>query len=195
MKALIRKFKSILAKRDPPLDPGFNPPASKKQISSAERSLGVKLPKDLQDFLLAANGQTEDCHSEGDVVVPRLRFAKGQGKLTAEGWFADVDSIVERTLFDRQYRDAKPIPKTKRWGSVKSHAGLINITVSDSPWLLAVDLKPDQGGVVGQVVSVNEFPEQTVWIAPSLTDFIRRLIEGFSEDRYQVDEDGYLSEG
>ena len=126
-------------------------------------------------------------------MVPRLRFGKGVDKLTAEGWFADIESIVERTLFERSNWSAK-IPKTKRIGPVETQKGLIPITVSETPWFIAVDTTPASGGTIGQVVSVSDFPEHNVVIADTLTEFITRLVDGFANDLYCLDDEGYLAE-
>ena len=47
---------------------------------------------------------------------------------------------------------------------------------------------------MGQVVTINDQPDVTACLAPSLSAFLRRLIDGFRAVRYERDDDGTLTE-
>ena len=197
MQDLLTELEAALQAQTPPLTAAFAAPATEAAIRDAEEKLGVSLPEDLRQFLLCANGQqTRDgIYPAGDFIVPRLRFGKGEWEMSAWGQFLSLDKIVEHTQYHFEL-DQYPEDDAGRVlvGPVSAHHRHIIITMADDPVSLALDLQPAPGGHVGQVVTFNDQPDYTACLAPSLSSFLRRLIEGFRAGRYQSRGDGVLTE-
>lgn len=197
MQALLTELDSVLQAQSPPLTAAFADPATQDAIRAAEHKLGISFPADLRAFLLCANGQkTKDgIYPVGDFIVPRIRFGSGKWHLSAWGQFLSLDKIVEHTQYHFEL-DKFPEDDEGRVlvGPVKAHHKHIILTMADDPVSLALDLQPAKGGHVGQVVTINDQPDYTACLAPSLSTYLRLLIDGFRDGRYKRQKDGTLTE-
>jgi cell wall assembly regulator SMI1 len=199
MQDLLAELEAALKAQSPPLTAAFADPATDDAIRDAERTLSATFPDDLKAFLLCANGQQSQSPRNftpvGDYIVPRLRFAPGEFALSAWGYFLGVDQIVEQTLYHYEL-DAYADDDEGRqlFGPVTAHHRHIIITAADDPVSLALDPHPAETGYVGQVVTINDQPDYTAFLAPSLSAFLRTLIDGYQAGRYKRQEDGTFAE-
>jgi cell wall assembly regulator SMI1 len=196
IKSLVTKLETVLMNLDPPMPPRFAPPATKKKIAAAEKSLGVKFPAELCEFLLYANGQSEDAYDES-CIVPTIRFGKGRSQKSAWGYFANLERIVGLTQW-RLPEEGEEYPfdgvdsqgrSTRKFfgpvGHLSRDSMKIFFTYADDAVSLAIDLAPLKGGKVGQVVTINDQPDYSAVIAPSLSAFLRIMIDGYRSGRFK----------
>lgn len=196
MHKLLAELEAALQSQSPPLTAAFAKPATRDVIRRAEEDLGVPFPKDLREFLLCADGQRCEGHTPvGDYIVPRMKVGPKQSKLSAWGYLLSVKQIVEQTRYHRERGEFEEDERGRRlYGPVTLHHEHLIITDADAPAQLALDPRPAEGGHIGQVVTFNDQPDYTACLAPSLSAFLRLLIDGFRAGRFRKEEDGTLSE-
>lgn len=197
MQKLLTQLEAALQAQTPALSAKFADAATEAEIRDAEEKLKVRFPADLRAFLLCANGQKtpEGFYPEGSFVVPRIRFSSEIDCVSAWGYFLQLDKIVEQTLCYRELAEMGDTDEYRKFfGPVKAHHNHILITGADDPVSIALDLDPADGGHVGQVVTINDQPDVTAFLAPSLSFFFLILSEGFLAGRYRQEVDGTLSE-
>lgn len=183
----IARLLEVQTRLSPPLISGLNPPADKEDISRAEQELGIEFPSDLCELLLCANGQPY--MTEGvSPIFPGHRFAETgwQGR-ASYGWLLSLDEIVERVKWFREQYDEFGESSDEPFeliGPVVFHRQFIEFTASENSDNLVVDLQPSHGGTVGQVVMMRTQPCQLAVLAPSLSEFLDLIIDGFQQGRY-----------
>ena len=197
MQSLLTDLETVLQSQTPPLTATFADPATEDAIREAEDKLDATFPEDLRAFLLCANGQrTEDgIYPVGNFVVPRIRFAPGGWGLSAWGHFLGLEQIVEHTLYHYELDEYENDDEGREFiGPVAAHYRHIIISAADDPVSIGLDLRPAKGGQIGQVVTINDQPDYTACLAPSLSAFLRLLIDGYRAGRFKREEDGTLTE-
>lgn len=196
MQELLNKLEAALKAQSPSLTAAFAKPATDGAIRRAEESLDVTFPDDLRAFLRCANGQKlkDGVSPTGDSIVPRLHIPQAETEMSAWGHFLGLDQIVEHTGYHRDLEEYAEDDERKFIGPVTSHYNHIILTAADDEASLALDLHPGAGGKVGQVVTINDQPDYTACLAPSLTDFLKLLIDGYEKGRFQRGGDGTLTE-
>ncbi|HUT88836.1 MAG TPA: SMI1/KNR4 family protein [Thermoguttaceae bacterium] len=197
MQDLLSELEAALQSQTPPLTAAFADPANEDAIREAENELMIAFPEDLRAFLLRADGQQskDGIYPVGNLIVPRIRFAAGEFGLSAWGHFLRLEKIVEHSQYHRELEEFEDDDDDREYiGPVTAHHKHIIITEADDPVSLALDLQPAEGGHVGQVVTINDQPDCTACLAPSLSSFLRMLIDGYRGGRYTQEEDGTLTE-
>lgn len=198
MRELLEELEAALQSQSPPRTAAFAKPATEDAIRKAERNLDATFPDDLRRFLLCANGQRVNKHGNpiGDFIVPSIRFAPGMWGWSAWGHFVPLREIVEGTRWQYELAELDPdeYDGRKFIGPVRSHYKHIIITRSDDAFCLALDPKPARGGRIGQVVTYNDQPEYTGYLARDLSTFLQMLVNGYREGRFQRDENGTYKE-
>lgn len=198
MQNRIESLDRALQAQTPPLTANFKGPASRAAIEKAETRLGVNFPKELKAYLLCANGQKlgrDRIYPSGDIIVPQIRFRKGSRGLSAWGQFLQLHKIVEFTRCEFEL-DQYPDDDLGREliGPVTAHHRHIIISMADDPCSIGVDLQPGEGGRVGQIVTIEDQPDYTACIAPSLSSFLRLLADGYLAGRFQRTGFGTIAE-
>lgn len=196
MQELLNKLEAALQAQTPSMTAAFAKPATDGQIRRAEESLEVTFPDDLRAFLRCANGQKlkDGIYPTGNFIVPRMHIEGTESEMSAGGHFLGIDGIVEHTGYHRELAEYGDDEERQFIGPVTSHYNHIILTASDDPVALALDLQPGPGGTVGQVVTINDQPDYTACLAPSLTAFLTMLVDGFQQGRFLREQDGTLTE-
>lgn len=79
-------------------------------------------------------------------------------------------------------------------GPVQDHGRFVYLTSAEDPVSLALDLFPADGGQIGQIVSISDFPGQIAWVAPSLSALLSRYLDGYRTAKYRITSLSVLSE-
>jgi len=197
MQNLLTELESALQSQTPAMTAAWADPATEEAIREAEAALDVSFPDDLRAFLLSADGQTvADYAPVGNFIVPRMPFAPDVSDLSAWGYFLSLSQIVEQTQYYREIAEESGDDEGRQYfGPVAAHHQHILITSSDDPVSIGLDLQPAEGGHVGQVVTINDQPDHTAVLAPSLSAFLQRLVDGYRARRFRREEDGTMTEG
>lgn len=190
MKTLFAQFESQIQRLQPALHAKWCPPASPEEIQVAESQLGSPFPDELRELLQCANGQPYP-ESPCDPVYPCLRFRPGELGTSAYAWLAPLERIVERSLgFAEAFQDiqvdleaGEPVEVI---GPTSLHPHVIDIAETDSAATLCLDLSPQPGGQVGQVIHLSTQPLQVVVLAESLSAFLEMVLSGYRSDRFRL---------
>lgn len=155
----------------------LNPPATKAAIMAVEAEIGFRLPDDLRELYLRADGQKRFDHPvdpmPGTIVTPLF----GGYQFAA----------LSRALND--YRTWVDV--IDEWGDESDSSGWITLRPGDPPvareyfrrgWFpfaidgggnaYAVDLSPVEGGTHGQVILIGGDEDERRVLAPSVTAFL-----------------------
>jgi cell wall assembly regulator SMI1 len=186
MQLTVRELCHAIARLDPPIEPRLRAPASEEEIRSAEKKLGLVFPVDLKHFLLCHNGQ-EFYHAQrgyGDPIVPMLRHtASGQGY--SHYWLGGTLEIVEYTQTYREEWQWFQAEQFEALGPARHHDHLIVITGTENADCLVLDLQPEPGGTMGQVVLLCTQPPHIVVVAPDLVTFLQTLAADYRQGRFR----------
>lgn len=186
MQSVMRGFCTTIEQLDPPIKPRLRAPALEGDIRSAEKSLGVTFPAELTSFLLCHDGQ-EFYGAEGgygDPLIPMMRQpANGRGY--SHYWLCGVNDIVEGTVRYRDDLDCFIDERFETIGPVRYHDKFIVFTNSENADCLVLDLCPEPGGIVGQVVLYSTQPAELIVLAPNLETYLQSLASDYANGRFQ----------
>jgi cell wall assembly regulator SMI1 len=197
---LWQRLEEYLRKHAPAALDFLNPPATQTEIRDAERELGLRFPLDFVASLRVHNGQQPETGNPPHPVefIPQEYEQGGIYKATFGG-LAPLSLLVENTHRCQkdieEYRANRasgfefdgPVRRDGNWS-------WISFVESGSGDLLGMDLKPDKGGKIGQVLSILHDPSCLLVLAPSFRDWFATLVTRFESGRYAfVDEDGELA--
>jgi len=155
----------------------LNPPATKAEIIAVEAEIGFRLPDDLRELYLRADGQKSLYEpidpAPGTIVTPLFGGYE----------FASLSSALD------DYRNWVEV--IDEWGNESDPNECITLRAGDPPvareyfrrgWFpfaidgggnaYAVDLAPVQGGTEGQVILIGSDEDERQVLAPSLTAFL-----------------------
>jgi len=186
MHSTIRQLCHAIAGLDPPIKPRFRPPAIEEEICAAEQTLGMAIPADLKHFLLCHNGQDffGSASGYGDPLIPMIRQPVN-GQWYSHYWLAGTSEIVEYTI---SYRDDHRWFKDERFdtfGPARYHDKFIIFTGTENADCLVLDLLPEPGGSVGQVVLFCTQAPQIIVLAPDLETFLQALAADYKNSRFR----------
>jgi cell wall assembly regulator SMI1 len=132
---------------------------------------------DGQDFFSSEGGY-------GDPVIPMMRQpTNGQGY--SHYWLGGTKDIVSSTLGYRDERQWYQEEPFDIFGPVRYHDKFVIFTNTENADCLALDLLPEPGGHVGQVVLYCTQPLQIIVLAPDLETFLKTLAEDYRAGRFQ----------
>jgi len=182
---LFEELTRVVQGLNPPMTLRFNPPATREAIASLEGELGVTLPVPLRDILACADGQIFPGDQYPDPLFPSIRLRSGDLGRTSASWLIGTDDILDLWRIDRErFEDLKDDGPFEVIGPTSYHDGLLSFSRSEDANNLCLDLRPLDGGTVGQVVMLNTQPFQVVVLASSLDAFLSDLIDGYRSGRF-----------
>ena len=194
MQHLFKQLTDVFRSLDPPLDPGFLPPALDEDITAAEAQLELSFPNDLRELLLCANGQNFP-DKMPTPIFPAIRFTSEDMGKTSSTWLNGVNAIVENTGYHREdYEDLKDDGPFEILGPAFYHDQVIAFTATENSDSLVIDLLPGPGGKIGQVTMVCTQPYQIAVLAPDLRSFVNMALDGYKSGRFKVITDGICPE-
>jgi cell wall assembly regulator SMI1 len=170
----------------PPIKPRLRAPASQEHILAAQKSLGLAFPEELKYFLMCHNGQEfyTSPGGYGDPLVAMLR-QPATGKGYSHYWLAGAQEIVDATV---RYRDDQMYFQEARFetfGPARYHDQFIIFTESENADCLVMDMLPEPGGIVGQIVLFSTQPTEIIVLAPDLETFLQSLAADYKDGRVQ----------
>ena len=182
----MRGLCDAIEKLNPPIKPRLRAPANEEEIRSAEKSLGLAFPADLKYFLLCHNGQDfySSASGYGDPLVPMMR-QPANGKGYSHYWLCGAREIAEGTV---RYRDDLECFQEEHFstiGPARYHDQFIVFTDSENADCLVMDMLPESGGVVGQVVLFSTQVPEIIVLAPDLETFLQSLAVDYEKGRFQ----------
>lgn len=186
MQSTIRGLCQAITELDPPIKPCLRAPTTEEEIRFAEKSLGLAFPADLKHFLLCHNGQDFYGSETGyaDPLIPMMR-QPANGQRYSHYWLGGAKEIVEYTL---SYRDEHQWLQEERFdtfGPARYHDHFLVFTGTENADCLVLDLLPEPGGVVGQVVLFCTQAPQIIVLAPDFETFLQSLAADYKKGRFQ----------
>jgi cell wall assembly regulator SMI1 len=157
------------------------PGASRESIDRLQAALGLSLPQDLVDLLLA---------NDGDSGAPGVLFG-------AE--LLGVDVILREWTFQRSL-DADPLALLNR-GCASTPPGAILEQYTHPAWIpfltdgdgtfFALDLAPGPRGKVGQVINAGRGQQRKSVLAASLGELLEGALADLTHGRFVFEEDPF----
>lgn len=185
MHDVVTKLRKAFSAVTPPINPNFAPPASSHEVEEAEFALNLSFPPELIELLLSVNGQLRGGDEASDPIFPMSRFGPERSQFSGGGWLLNVQDIVEQTLSFREYvADTRDTEHYTLFGPTNFHDRFIILSESGNPESLALDLQPSAGGTVGQVVAINDQPNNLAVLSPNLRSFLTMIAEGYLIGRF-----------
>lgn len=154
----------------------FNSGATDSEISECESKMGVAFPQELKMLYKHANGQTD--------ASPIINGY----------WFNSLNDMCESYLVIKKMIDNSEIDDCL----VGEPVGPVKPLYHSSSWLplfgsdnsnLSVDLDPDNGGVIGQIIEVFYDDEIRTVLSSGTSEFIHTLIDKINNNVLRFDED------
>lgn len=162
MKQLWQQLENHLSTHNPELLADLNPPATDAQIRELEKTIGIKLPADFVACLKIHDGQKGGAdYLFGDYEF--LSIAR-----TLDAWI-----FWKKQSDSGHFRHEEVFPE----GGVKSEwwsLAWVPFAYNNSGDYLCVDVGPDAGGVVGQIVAVWHDDGARKVKAKSLSEFLEK---------------------
>lgn len=173
----------------------LRPPASEEQIAACESALGVEFPQAFREFYLLHDGEEEDeetcvLHNKHrilplqDIVEQaqtRSSFAEACEVKTFADWRADIEDGLLAIS-----GSVKALQHSPGWIQFTETPFSFSLSASDNDFCRCIDLDPAPGGVVGQVIEIDETDEVFTVIANSFEEYLARYAEELLDGRYAV---------
>ena len=190
----LAELTDVFAALEPRINPQLRPAATEQDIREAETALGLTFPDGLREMLECHNGQHfySIDRDYGDPIVPMMSQAATR-QYSSHYWLCGTQEIVDQTRFYREeyheyYRDMP----FETFGPARYHDQLIVFTASENADCLVLDLLPEPGGTIGQVVVYCTQPFQIAVISDSLGTFLRSLVRDFQAGRFKFSSAEYF---
>lgn len=183
MDDLWRRLEAQIARLNPALLASLNPPATEEAIRHAEATLGVEFPADFAASLRVHDGQVRDSLLMGP------QYGKRRGRLREVLDSSGLLALSEIVSFNLEFRKNTcdgaisaevaeayefdgPVRRDGDW----SWIAIGDCASGDSPGL---DLRPADGGHVGQVLAIIHDPPGLFVLAPSFRAWFEKNVEGW----------------
>jgi cell wall assembly regulator SMI1 len=189
MRDLWDRLEAHLRIEAPDVLPTLRPPTTDAAIAAAEAALGLRFPADLIASLRIHDGQVQETRSVDTIPLVPAEFDRNGNDIATWGELAPLEHIVESTNVTRQMLDVGS-GMFETHGPVRPGGKPKVITIVDagSGDVIALDLAPDAGGAVGQVVAISHDPPSIRVIAASYREWFELLVERYEAGRYFIGE-------
>ena len=171
------RFENWITKNASHLTSELNGSASEDDIAKLEKTIGGKLPKEYNDFLMIHNGQNRD--SEGLIDTEELLSTER----VLEEWSVWKELLDKGDFKDSQSEPNKGI-KSDWWNSK-----WIPITYDGSGNHYCIDLDPDTSGKSGQIIRMWHDSAERELIANSFGEWISQYVNDLEKGKYTYSED------
>jgi cell wall assembly regulator SMI1 len=172
----MRVIEAWLDENKPHLLETFAPPATDEAVTTAEKKLGVQLPKEWVELLRLHDGQ-----EPGAPMIATCSLLPLEEVASEHAHLVDL------------FRDAGPVDESAVDAGIKKlafSAGWIPIGRSARGRdILCLDLDPDRGGKVGQIVLVAVDDDARNLVATSVSDLLGQYFEAAQNGELEEDED------
>ena len=167
----------LLSLQSEKLVQAINPPATEEELRDLELKLDVRLPEDFKSFYKVHNGQ--ETNSPG-IIPPGILLSIEEilhqhsiwKELTNSGTFYKILSDPENGIKNDWYN--------LKW---------IPITHDGTGDHICIDMDPDKGGRIGQIIAFEHDNPVRIIVAPSFAEWINLLIRDLQVGKYKFDEE------
>jgi cell wall assembly regulator SMI1 len=180
VKQLWGKFEQWLKLNCPEILEAFNDAATEAEVAESEQKMGLEFPKSFKELLLIHNGQRDEYIGViGNYVLLSL------------------DEIVYNWQTMKELLDSKDFEEVETIGPIKKefwwNPCWISIATNGAGDDICIDLDPDEGGTVGQIITFWHDWEERKVISRSLEDWFDEIIKRLEDGTYKlIEEDGEL---
>lgn len=169
MDAIWTRIETWLAENAPEIMSSLNKGASEREIAEAEEVLGITFPEDVKDSYKRHNGQ----ESGGPALMP-------MGEFLSLSRIQDEWKVWKGLLDDGDFDDFESEPEKgvkKNWWN----AAWIPITYDGAGDHDCLDLDPDKGGHVGQMIEMWHDDGERPITAHSFTAWMEQFASGLEK--------------
>jgi cell wall assembly regulator SMI1 len=157
--------------------------ASKAEINRAERGLGCQLPEDVRESYRIHNGSNGIWLFQQGFLMPLGDAASHSSDYTVVGLWTGMLQCAE------MMNDARGTPR----GPIKSawwNRNWIPLTENKGGDYICVDLVPESGGLVGQIIDWSHEQAATAVLANSWSEWLADLAAHLDTGMCRFDHDG-----
>lgn len=156
----------------------FNKPASSTDISALEKSIGIKLPRELAEFLKIHNGADVDDFYDKDHPIHDIFGTQMSSTEYIEGTYECNTGLLEDGDFDDMHDEVDAGPGVKKvWWDAK----WIPFTHDGGGNSVCIDMSPASGGTKGQIIKFDHDYGARKVIANSFVEWLDQKVEKFIE--------------
>ena len=167
-------------------DYGLNLPATPDEIAATEQKLGLRLPADLRELYLCANG------SGGGLLLGMPLYTLAQ----LEGAYAEWEDLIYGSGGMLQDSETEDFYSSYPPGTVQLRywvRGWIPLCRDGGGNHVAYDLAPAAAGAVGQLISMGPDEDDHLQLARSLSDFWAVSARKVDSGELKINADGSWS--
>jgi cell wall assembly regulator SMI1 len=176
MKDLLKRLDQWLAKNYPDLGEDLHPGTDDVELEGLEESLGLKLPDDFKTLLKWHNGQDGAAAGLfGNWVLLPAEDVLQEWTLWKE--------LLDKGHFEESHDLVKNHPAIKqRWW----HPSWIPISSDGMGNNHCLDLSPEPGGKIGQIITLFHDNEERTVLAPSLKEWMHLILDKLENGTYTL---------
>ncbi|MGG1679673.1 SMI1/KNR4 family protein [Neobacillus sp. NRS-1170] len=179
MKQLWGKFAQWLELNCPEILETFNEAATEAEIAEAEQKMGLHFPKSFKELLLIHNGQRDE-----------YKRALGNYVLLSLDEIVDSWQTMKKLVDNNVFKDFEEVEAV---GAVKKefwwNPCWIPIATNGAGEDICIDLDPDKGGTVGQIITFWHDWEERKVISNSLEAWFSEIIKRLKDGTYKLIEE------
>lgn len=171
----------------------FRPAAKASALKKLQTKIGLTLPTDFIESLARFEGQKEDAEHGLFPIADKFLGAMPACQLFS---IVEIDrewSMLKGLLDDGEFAGSQSRPQSgvrDDWWN----PGWVPIAGNGGGDSFCLDMAPDEGGSVGQVIYFFHDMKNRPLIAPSFSAWLEELAGGLESGRYVFDEDNGIIE-
>ena len=165
------------------------PGASNEEIDRVESEIGLSLPNEMKESYRIHNGSSRLWFFEQGYLMPLDKpgeLSKREQSLfttVIESRTSMMEMLEEGYFEDEDFVSYPEGPIRDDWW----HAGWVPITCNDGGDHLCVDLSPEEGGKIGQVIDWWHEQGATGLVAKSFSDLLTATADRFEAGEFEYD--------
>ena len=166
----------------------FPGPAEEFAIAASEAAMSVSFPDDLRESFLAQNGLEYGEQELNIFPTPPEAFDEMAFCLLPIDAVAQEWKVWKDLIDGGQFTDSKGVPDdgiTSDWWS----DGWIPVAGNGGGDFICVDMKPDKGGTIGQVICAWHDSEERQLLASSWSSYLNSLADEMESGKLTYTED------
>lgn len=180
-----------LATHAPIIRKSLRPPANPSQIQKLQQKLGLELPEDYVASVLIHDGQKSDAE-HGLFPAPTSDLAEPSYTLYSLTSIGQEWAMMKELLDTGNFEGARLPKPTRGVQHVVWSVGWVPIADNGAGDYFCLDLAPDKGGSVGQVIMYGHEGTDQMRVARSFGEWMGKLARQFQTGKIAFDEEDGL---